>query len=313
STRLPTKTEQADLEHVLYTSQGDSMRVVFAPGNVREAYEQTRTAFEIAYEYNLPAIVLYDKELSGGLTNVDASFFDREPNPDLGSTLDEDEIPEHKREGDQDFPRFPYDAEKGATKRTIPGQKDGRFKTSGNEHDEYGYISEDRSNRVKQMNRRLRRFDHIRQDLDEEESNQAVYGPDDADFGVLSFGSNRGSVEEAVDRLNESGHSVQAMNVSDMVPFSEEEVRGFVERVDRVFVVENNATGQFRHHVQRELGSDGDRLTSILKYDGKPFRPAEVVDGIETVLEGGVETNFNTRIQEAVSRKGNGREIATGD
>jgi Pyruvate:ferredoxin oxidoreductase and related 2-oxoacid:ferredoxin oxidoreductases, alpha subunit len=89
STGMPTKPEQADLEHVLYTSQGDSHRVVLAPGTVEEAYEQTRTAFRLAYEYQIPSILLYDQKLGGELVSVPKSHFDREPNPGLGATLDE--------------------------------------------------------------------------------------------------------------------------------------------------------------------------------------------------------------------------------
>jgi pyruvate ferredoxin oxidoreductase alpha subunit len=307
STGLPTKTEQSDLEHVMYTAQGDALRVVLAPGNVEEAYEQTRTAFELAYGYNLPAIILYDKEMSGGLTNVPASFFDREPNPDTGATLTEDEIQEFKRDGDQDYPRFRYEAEKGVPPRPVPGQKDGRFKTSGNEHDEYGYISEDPDNRVTQMDRRLERFDHIRADLDEEDY-QAVYGEDSPEYAIMSFGSNKGVVEETVDELSEDGWSVGAMNVSDLVPFDDGSVRSFIEDAEEVFVVENNATAQFRHHVQRELAGYDEKMISILKYDGNPFRPAEVIDAVESAAEGGVETSYNTKIQHEQSRKGRSTE-----
>ncbi|KPN31280.1 2-oxoglutarate synthase subunit KorA [Halolamina pelagica] len=65
STGMPTKPEQADLEHVLYTSQGDSNRVVFAPADPAEAYDHARRAFQIAYEYQIPSIILYDQKLSG--------------------------------------------------------------------------------------------------------------------------------------------------------------------------------------------------------------------------------------------------------
>jgi len=307
STGLPTKTEQSDLEHVLYTSQGDAMRVVLAPGDPKEAYEQTRTAFRIAYGYNIPAIILYDKKLSGGLTNLPESFFDREADPSMEATLTEEEVQELKPDGAQDFPRFSYGAEKGVPPRPIPGQKDGRFKTSGNEHDQYGYIDEDPDNRVRQMDRRLSRFDHIRDELNDE-NHQAVYGDDDAEYGLLSFGSNKGVIEEAVDELSEDGWSLSGMNVSDMVPFDAEGVRGFIESVDRVFVVENNATAQFRHHVQRELAGYGDVMTSILKYDGDPFRPAEVVDAVESAEDDDVETSYNVKIQHKISRKGRGTE-----
>ncbi len=309
STGLPTKTEQSDLEHVLYTGQGDSMRVVLAPGDVEEAYDQTRQAFRIAYEYNIPAILLYDKELGGSVVSVSEEVFDEEVDMEMPATLSEDEIPEYKPEGAQDFPRFSYDAEKGVPLRTVPGQEDGRFKTSGNEHDEYGYISEDPTNRVRQMDRRLERFDHVRSEL-EEEGNQTRYG-DGFDVGLLSFGSNKGTLEEAVDRLSDD-LQVSALNVSDLVPFPAEEVEKYLQEVDDVYVVENNSTGQFRHHVQRELGGYGGELTSVLKYDGKPFRPGEVVDAVEAAVEGRKPApEHNVRLQDAESRKG--RQIATGD
>ena len=40
-----------------------------------------------------------------------------------------------------------------------------------------------------------------------------------------------------------------------------------------------NATGQFQGLVKRQLGSHGDILYGLLKYDGNPFEPAEIVDG----------------------------------
>ncbi|MFB6282974.1 MAG: 2-oxoacid:acceptor oxidoreductase subunit alpha [Halobacteria archaeon] len=307
STGLPTKTEQSDLEHVLYTSHGDSMRVVFAPGNVEEAYEQTRQAFDIAYSHNIPCIVLYDKSLSGGLETVPAEVFDNEVNYELPTVLDEDEIGEYKREDDQDLPRFKYDAEDGVSMRTIPGQKDGRFKTTGNEHDEYGYISEDPVNRVKQMDRRMERFDSIKHSLHQEdrsESNQSYEGPEDAKYGLICFGSNKGPVEAAVGRLVDDGYSVKSLKVSDMIPFPVKEVKEFLDSVEHVVVVENNATAQFRHHVQRELGSYGVEMDSLLKYDGTPFRPEIVENGFKaTIGEGTLDPEFNTRIQEQPSRK----------
>jgi pyruvate ferredoxin oxidoreductase alpha subunit len=298
STGMPTKPEQGDLEHVLYTSQGDSNRVVFAPGNVREAYEQTRRAFQIAHEYQIPSIVLYDQKLSGENVNVPASFFDREPNPSLGATLSEGDLEEFADSFEKKFPRYSYDGERGVSPRSIPGQKGGRYLASGNEHNELGHISEDPQNRILQMDRRMSKLASIREELDEDEgSHQTYFGPEEAEYGILCYGSTKGAVEEAVARLNDAGHSVKAVNVSDLMPFAEAEVTAFVESVDEALVVEMNATGQFRGHIQKELGRFGEKLTSLLKYDGNPFEPAEIVDGFETRIEGGTETpDYHTKI-----------------
>jgi pyruvate ferredoxin oxidoreductase alpha subunit len=302
STGMPTKPEQGDLEHVLYTSQGDSNRVVFAPGDPAEAYEQSRKAFEIAYEYQIPAIVLYDQKLSGGHQTVLEEVFDEEPNPDIGSVVTEQDLEEAVQEAGR-FKRYMYDdegSEGGVSPRSLPGQKGGNFLASGNEHNEVGHISEDPDNRVIQMNRRMSKLDSIRQELAENADHQPVYGPEDAEYGILSFGSTKGVIEEAVDQLNDDGHSVKAMNVSDIMPFPKEEVTAFLESVDESLVVEMNASAQFRRHIQGQLGRFGEKLYSLLKYDGNPFEPAEVVSGFESQIGGDTDlSQYNVRIESA--------------
>jgi pyruvate ferredoxin oxidoreductase alpha subunit len=288
STGMPTKPEQADLEHVLYTSQGDSTRYVTAPGNQCEAYDQTRTAFEVAYDYQLPAIVLYDQKLSGELRNVPASFFDREPAPDLGSTLSEDEIQEAAHHESGKFARYLPDAENGASPRSIPGQAGGRYLASGNEHVPSGHISENPENRTRQMDRRQRKLASIREELDSREtSHQTYHGPADATDGLMTWGSQQDTVFEAVDRINARGGDVRAIGVSDLLPFPESEVSAFLESVDECVVVEMNASGQFRGLTQKEIGRFGPKLSSLLKYDGEPFEPGEVVEGFEGSMDGG--------------------------
>ena len=299
STGMPTKTEQADLEHVLYTSQGDSCRVVFAPANVSEAYEQTRAAFRYAYEYQLPAIVVYDQKLQGEMRTVPTSFFDREPNADLGSTLTEEEIAEAAHHASGKFDRFSYDAEGGVSPRSVPGQSGGRFLATGNEHNEQGHISEDPDNRRIQMDNRLAKLDSVREDLDAATTHQATRGPEDADYGILTWGSTQDTVFEAVGRLTDAGRSVKAMGVSDLAPFPAEEVTAFLESVEECLVVEMNATAQFRGLTQKELGRFGPKLSSLLKYDGEPFEPCEIVEGFETSIDGGDLATGNVRLEKA--------------
>jgi pyruvate ferredoxin oxidoreductase alpha subunit len=289
STGMPTKPEQSDLEHVLYTSQGDSCRVVFAPGNLAEAYEQTRRAFQLAYDYHLPAIVVIDQKLSGEMRSIPADVFDREPAPDPGTTMTEAELQEAAHDAAGKFKRYQYDPDSpGVTPRSVPGQKDGRYLATGNESIEVGHITEDPDNRTQQMDRRLGKLSSIRSDLDERDaSHQTPHGPADAAYGMLVWGSQQDTVFEAVDRLNARGESVKALGVSDLLPYPETEVTSFLESVEECLVVEMNATGQFRGLTQKELGRFGPKLSSLLKYDGEPFEPREVVEGFETSIDGG--------------------------
>jgi pyruvate ferredoxin oxidoreductase alpha subunit len=286
STGMPTKPEQADLEHVLYTSQGDSCRVVFAPGNIQEAYDQTRKAFEYAYDYNLPAIVLYDQKLGGEMRSVPIEHFDREPAPDAGAVLTEDELAEAAHDASGKFKRYAFEGEDGVNPRSVPGQEGGRHLVTGNESQEVGHITEKPDHRKHQMDRRMEKLTSIRTDLDErDDSSQTYHGPADADYGILVWGSQQDTVFEAVDRLNARGTAVKALGVSDMMPYPENEVSAFLESVEDCLVVEMNATAQFRGLTQKELGRFGRKMQSLLKYDGEPFEPREVVEGFEASIE----------------------------
>jgi len=302
STGMPTKPEQADLEHVLYTSQGDSHRVVFAPSDAEEAYKQTRRAFQIAYEYQIPSIVLYDQKNGGELQNVPASVFDEEPNPDLGSVITEAELEDAPHDPSGKYNRFQHEGEKGVSPRSLPGQEGGRYLATGNEHMPAGHISEDPDNRVNQVNRRMEKMEAIRADLDGDADTNTHYGPEEAEYGIMTFGSQQGTVEEAVDRLNDDGHSVKMLSVSEMAPYPVEEVTEFVESVDEVLVVEMNASAQFRGLTQKELGRYGEKLSSLLKYNGNPFEPAEIVDGFVTsIVEDGALPGHETKFVPAAS------------
>ncbi|PSQ59227.1 2-oxoacid:acceptor oxidoreductase subunit alpha [Halobacteriales archaeon SW_7_71_33] len=285
STGMPTKPEQADLEHVLFSSQGDSNRVVLAPGDVREAYDQARVAFEVAYDYHIPSILLYDQKLSGENRTVPEAHFDREPAPDLGATLTEGDLADAAHDASGKFHRYRHDPESGVSPRSVPGQSGGRFLASGNEHNPPGHISEDPENRVAQVNRRLRKLEAIREDLADRDL-QTYYGPEEADHAIVTWGSQQGTVEEAVDRLLAEGYSVRAVGVSQMAPFPREEMTAFLEGVETAMVAEMNATAQFRGHVQRELGRFGDTMHSLLKYNGNPFEPAELVEGFVAEVDG---------------------------
>ena len=286
STGMPTKTEQADLEFVLSTSQGDSSRVVFAPGNVKESYEQTRLAFELAYEYQLPAIVLYDDQLTGEFRNIPRSFFDREPNPDLGSVATEAELEALPHDVGGRYERFRTDSDEPVNPRSLPGQRNGRFLATGNEHWPDGQIAEDTKNRIEQVDRRVNKVDVVKADLAERESTDTVTGDEDADLALLTWGSQKGVVEETVRRLTDRGVSIKSLSVSQMAPLRTDEIADFLEGVSDVLVVEMNATAQFRNVLQREFGEYGDLLGSFLKYNGDPFEPAEIVEAVDIVRNG---------------------------
>lgn len=293
STGMPTKPEQSDLEHVLYASQGDSTRFVIAPGNIKEAYEQTRLAFQIAYDYQLPSIILTDQKISGEFRNVKKSFFDRETNlGDIGSVLTEDEIEDAAHHETGKFSRYQYSEDMGGdsvSPRSLPGQEGGRFLATGNEHNRQGHISEDPDNRNRQLNRRIGKLDEIRNEI--KKSNytlQRESGYPDADTGVITFGSQQGTMIETVERMNEDGYEIKGLGVSQLKPFPVDEVQDFIDSLDQCIVAEMNATGQFRKELEKKVETrrrpQDVTLHSLTRYDGNPIRPKQIEDKLTKVI-----------------------------
>lgn len=155
--------------------------------------------------------------------------------------------------------------------RVVPGVKNGIHHVTGVEHAETGKPSESPINREDQMNKRLRKLNNIK-------FNTPVYvnAPHkDADILLVGFNSTRGAIEEAMERLEQEGVKVNHAHIRLIHPFPTDELLPLVKDAKRVIVVENNATGQLANIIKMNLGN-GEKISSLLKYDGNPFLPKDV-------------------------------------
>jgi len=86
-----------------------------------------------------------------------------------------------------------------------------------------------------------------------------------------------------MESLAEEGTSVKYLQIRMLQPFPYESVKKFVESCSRVYVVENNATGQLARQILYRIGLSefSKKFKSILRYDGKSFRPIEIVEGVK--------------------------------
>ena len=67
-----------------------------------------------------------------------------------------------------------------------------------------------------------------------------------------------------------------------------------LKKSKRVIIVENNYSGQFARYMRSETGYSADG--HIRKYDGEPFMPHHIVDGVKAQIEG--KTNVYIPYQE---------------
>jgi 2-oxoglutarate ferredoxin oxidoreductase subunit alpha len=266
STGLPTKQEQSDLMAMIYGTHGEIPKIVIAPSTVEEAFYDTAEAFNLAEEYQCPVIVLSDLQLSLGKQTVHPLDYSK-IEIRRGKLVDYD-LPE--TENQSYFKRYEV-TEDGVSRRVIPGMKNGIHHVTGVEHDETGKPSESAANRRAQMDKRMRKIEHLR--FDTPVYKNAPFA--EADLLIVGFNSTRGAIEEAIERLVEDGIKVNHAQIRLIHPFPVDEVLPLVQAAKKVIVVENNATGQLAKIIKMNVGHV-DKISSILKYDGNPFLPNEI-------------------------------------
>ena len=71
STGLPTYSAQTELHFALNAGQGEFVRFIVAPGDAEEAYYWSAISLNVSWKYQIPSIILSDKNLGEGVFNFD--------------------------------------------------------------------------------------------------------------------------------------------------------------------------------------------------------------------------------------------------
>ncbi|SET39378.1 2-oxoglutarate ferredoxin oxidoreductase subunit alpha [Salinibacillus kushneri] len=271
STGLPTKQEQSDLMAMIYGTHGEIPKIVIAPSTVEEGFYDAVEALNLAEEYQCPVILLSDLQLSLGKQTIDTLDYDQ-IEIRRGDLNLEPDLPELKK--GEYFKRYKI-TDSGISPRLVPGTKNGIFHVTGVEHDETGKPSEKAPNRKKQMEKRLRKL----QDLPNKFPSPVALNLQHKNPDLLFVGyvSTRGAIEETIERLEQEGLKVNHAQIRLIHPFPTEEVKPLIEEAKQVIVVEHNATAQLANIIKMNAGY-GDKISSILKYDGTPFLPGEIYE-----------------------------------
>lgn len=267
ATGLPTRTEQADMLFMIHASQGEFPRFVLAPGTVEGSFRIGWQAFNLADRYQTPALVLSDHYLAAAYRTVeaDALAFD-EVEIDRGALLTEDTL----NELEEPYRRYLV-TESGVSPRATPGHPNAVWVSTANEHDEFGAISEDAENRTTQVDKRMRKMDGMREEVEA----PTLYGPQDAELTLVCWGSTYGPAREAVDRLNvDEGSRANLLHFTALHPFPPGAEKA-LRRAQRTIALEGNATGQLETLIRARTGLSMDG--SIRKYDGRAFTPRYIV------------------------------------
>ncbi|WP_251516602.1 MULTISPECIES: 2-oxoacid:acceptor oxidoreductase subunit alpha [Staphylococcus] len=267
STGLPTKQEQSDLMQMIYGTHGDIPKIVVAPTDAEDAFYLTTEAFNLAEIYQCPVIILSDLQLSLGKQTVEDLDYNK-ISINRGELIDS-EI--ERDEGDKAYFKRYALTESGISPRPVPGTKGGIHHVTGVEHNEEGKTSEAAENRQQQMEKRMRKTEHLLI----EDPVEADTQHDEADILYLGFISTKGAIQEGKQRLEQQGVSVNHLQIRQIHPFPKETIQQAIDKASKVVVVEHNYQGQLANIIKMNVNV-GDKLVNQTKYNGTPFLPKEI-------------------------------------
>ena len=286
STGVPTKTEQGDLWQVLGASQGDFERLVMAPTDALDAFNSVPEIFNLCERHQCPGIVVSDLLISEGTFSADPDEIDLHPQIDRG-----DVITNGAPNGE--YLRY-EDTDSGVSPRALPGIPGYAHVVATDEHDQDGVlISDEFTNphkRRRMVEKRARKIANVAEQIPAPE----LAGPADADVTLIGWGSTQGVIKEAIEQLAEKGVTANQLAVRWIVPFHSQAVIDAVNGARRTIIVENSYSGQFYRYLRSETGLSVDG--HIRKYDGEPFMPHHIVDGVLEQVAG--KTNHYVPYQE---------------
>ena len=274
ATGMPTWTEQGELQFVIHAGHGEFPRVVLAPADAAEAYTLTIEAFQLADKYQVPVFLLTDKYINESQWCVPKTHFQGDVLLDRGKIAQTEALA-----SDVSFSRYSLGNDDGISPRSFPGQKHGQYFANSYEHNEVGHVSEEPMNRKAMVQKRLKKLSAMSRDI----LPPSVYGDPEAGVTCVTWGSTRGPVLEALERVGFAvgGTRVNVVHFSWIYPFPAAQAAALLSKSTRIIDVEQNATGQLSSLIREHTGILIQE--KLLKYDGRPFFPEEILDKVQSV------------------------------
>ena len=259
STGLPTLPSQGDIMQARWGTHGDHQIIALAPGSVRETFEETVRAFNLAETFRTPVVLLLDEII--GHVNEKMTI------PDISEL----EIKRRQRPTGSTEDYLPY----ARTDSDVPPMADFgsgyRYHVTGLAHDETGFPTNDNTKINELMQRLDRKISGRKQEIIAYE----LMEMQDATLGILAYGSASRSARQAIHMAREEGIKVGMVRLKTIWPFASEIIRQYTGQVNAWIVPELNM-GQISHEVEWAVAGQKPVLP-FNKYNGEPINPNEIL------------------------------------
>ena len=268
STGLPTKTEQADLNQALYGRNGEAPLPIIAAATPGDCFFAAYEASRIALKYMVPVVLLTDGYLANGsepwkipkvkdLKPIDVKF-------------------EKPSKTENEY--LPYKRDKETLSRpwAIPGTAGLQHRVGGLEKaEDSGHVSYDPENHHRMVELRQEKVNRIQNDIDPTE----VYGKNNGDVLIISWGGTYGSCRSAVETLNDEGKSVSHVHLRWINPLPKD-LGEIIIKFKNVLVPEINM-GQLIKLIRSEYLVDAKGLNQVT---GRPISASKIIETVKEII-----------------------------
>ncbi len=267
STGMPTSPAQGDIMQAKWGSHGDSPSIVLYPDSVKESYELTIRAVNLAEKYRTCVILLLD-EVIGHMREAVRL-------PDMANVRVINRIkptvPPHWYKH--------YDENQKYLSPLASYGEGYRFHVTGLTHDSHGFPTNKSSEASEMMERLRKKIDYNIRDLVQIESHQM----EDAKIAIFTAGITARAAKAAIAMARAEGIKVGLLRPLTIWPFPDDAVRKMLRNVETVIVPELNQ-GQLIHEIQRltKDKSDGN-LIPIQRVNGQLITPNDILRKIKEV------------------------------
>jgi 2-oxoglutarate/2-oxoacid ferredoxin oxidoreductase subunit alpha len=273
ATGLPTRHGQSDMRFVMHAGHGEFPRIILASGDIKECFYDAAKVFNLAEKYQMPVIHLLDKAMA----NCSQTF----PVFDYGKfKIDRGQLLSEKDLEGKQYRRFQF-TETGVSPRAPLGTKNAVQWYTGDEHNEVGHISEEPLNRRLMMEKRMKKLELVEKETPLEDK-LAFYGEHNSENIIISWGSPKGAIIEALSMLKEEGLPAGFLQVRMILPLPTQEIRKALEGKKRIIDVEDNFAGQLGEVIKEKTGIAPN--FHVLKYTGRPMTTTEVYEAVKLIL-----------------------------
>jgi 2-oxoglutarate ferredoxin oxidoreductase subunit alpha len=279
STGLPTRHEQGDLNFAINAGHGEFPRIVFASGDIEESFYDTVKVFNFADRYQMPVIHMLDKAIANSVMTCRV-FEPGRARIDRGSLATK--VTEEDKGVAGNYLRFKI-SENPVSARIALGTEDAIFWNTGDEHTEEGHITEDPELRVDMVDKRMNKLDLALKEIPDEDK-AVVHGDAKADVVILGWGSTKGAVLDAMEKLQAEGVKVKFVQLRLLNPFPAELVKKLLAGAKTVIDIEMNYLAQLGGLVSQHAGRAPDY--NVVKYNGRPMSLDEVYSAVKRIMSG---------------------------